>query len=226
MSKITVKHFLNKRLKAKIIDNKEKYPLYVQIIFKGNKAQIKSRAFLEIGIETKYLSEIEFNNIENDIEFLEIEKKEIIQTIELLHKNNVEIDFSNISDFLKSNENIISTLNFKLSRLFAHEAKLLYNDFPLTFIFDFFKNSDFYTIIALVKLLNPVFDVRFSEFYRSIKIAFEVFIQLYEMRFFQWKYGDGKEVFLAILKEMKKDKPEKYYKKIIFDVDMFLHDLH
>lgn len=41
--KITVKHYLNKRAKTRIYKNEEFYPLYVQLIVKGQKAQVKSK---------------------------------------------------------------------------------------------------------------------------------------------------------------------------------------
>jgi len=42
--KITVKHYLNKRAKAKISGEEKFYPLYLQIIVSGHKAQLKSKA--------------------------------------------------------------------------------------------------------------------------------------------------------------------------------------
>jgi len=42
--KITVKHYLNKRAKSQIVDSSPFYPVYVQIIVAGHKAQIKSKA--------------------------------------------------------------------------------------------------------------------------------------------------------------------------------------
>ena len=41
--KITVKHYLNKRAKAKVYQREKYYPLYIQIIVNAKKAQIKSR---------------------------------------------------------------------------------------------------------------------------------------------------------------------------------------
>jgi hypothetical protein len=41
--KITVKHYLNHRAKPKILDGKRYYPLYLQLIVAGHKAQIKSK---------------------------------------------------------------------------------------------------------------------------------------------------------------------------------------
>jgi len=41
--KITVKHYLNKRAKAKISGEEKYYPLYLQIIVSGHKAQLKSK---------------------------------------------------------------------------------------------------------------------------------------------------------------------------------------
>ncbi len=41
--KITVKHYLNKRAKPRTYRNRKYYPLYIQLIVEGKKAQIKSR---------------------------------------------------------------------------------------------------------------------------------------------------------------------------------------
>ncbi len=43
VGKITVKHYLNKRAKSKSLDGEKFYPLYIQIIVVGHKAQIKSK---------------------------------------------------------------------------------------------------------------------------------------------------------------------------------------
>ena len=54
--KITVKHYLNLRAKEKAFQKEKYFPLYIQIIVNGKKAQIKSRIheFLKI-----YRSDIE-----------------------------------------------------------------------------------------------------------------------------------------------------------------------
>ncbi len=41
--KITVKHYLNKRAKPKLLNGKKYFPLYIQIIVDGHKAQIRSK---------------------------------------------------------------------------------------------------------------------------------------------------------------------------------------
>ena len=41
--KITVKHYLNKRAKSKSINGESFYPLYLQLIVSGHKAQLKSK---------------------------------------------------------------------------------------------------------------------------------------------------------------------------------------
>ncbi len=43
MGKITVKHYLNKRAKSKSINGEVFFPLYIQIIVAGHKAQLKSK---------------------------------------------------------------------------------------------------------------------------------------------------------------------------------------
>ena len=54
--KITVKHYLNKRAKAKIFNGESYYPLYIQLIVTARKAQIKSRINEHLAI---YQTEIE-----------------------------------------------------------------------------------------------------------------------------------------------------------------------
>lgn len=54
--KITVKHYLNIRAKAKTFEREKYYPLYIQIIVNGRKAQIKSRINEHLKI---YRSDIE-----------------------------------------------------------------------------------------------------------------------------------------------------------------------
>jgi len=41
--KITVKHYLNKRAKAKLLGEEKFYPIYLQLIVSGHKAQLKSK---------------------------------------------------------------------------------------------------------------------------------------------------------------------------------------
>ena len=41
--KITVKHYLNKRAKARLLGEEKYYPLYLQLIVSGHKAQLKSK---------------------------------------------------------------------------------------------------------------------------------------------------------------------------------------
>jgi len=43
--KITVKHYLNKRAKAKLLGDDKYYPLYLQLIVSGYKAQLKSKIY-------------------------------------------------------------------------------------------------------------------------------------------------------------------------------------
>jgi len=95
MSTITVKHYLNRRLKSKIIDKKEKFPLYIQIINNKQVAQLKSNALIDLGIETAYFSEIEFKNInEIYLGFITTEKNIIIDIIETLNNQSKEIGAS------------------------------------------------------------------------------------------------------------------------------------
>lgn len=59
MGKITVKHYLNKRLQSKEIHNVQKFPLYVQITVERKTTQLKSLTGL-------YLSDNEFCNLNDE----------------------------------------------------------------------------------------------------------------------------------------------------------------
>lgn len=56
--KITVKHYLNKRAKAKTFDGEKHYPLYLQIIVAGQKAQLKSKISDHSAIYKGYFEEV------------------------------------------------------------------------------------------------------------------------------------------------------------------------
>jgi hypothetical protein len=92
--KITVKHYLNFRAKEKTFQREKFYPLYIQIIVNGKKAQIKSRIheFLKIyrsDIERITQNNSDFYNLILDgyfsVKFLDsIEKKKIFPLNQLL----------------------------------------------------------------------------------------------------------------------------------------------
>ena len=91
--KVTVKHYLNLRAKDKVFQREKYYPLYIQIIVNGKKAQIKSRIheFLKIyrsDIERITQNNEEFNNLILDGYFSErflenIERKKIFPLYQL-----------------------------------------------------------------------------------------------------------------------------------------------
>jgi hypothetical protein len=60
--KITVKHYLNKRAKPKIIVREKYFPLYIQIIVSGKKAQIKSKINEHLKIYRSDVERITKNN--------------------------------------------------------------------------------------------------------------------------------------------------------------------
>jgi hypothetical protein len=60
--KITVKHYLNMRAKAKTYEREKYYPLYIQIIVNGRKAQIKSRIDEHLKIYRSDVERLTANN--------------------------------------------------------------------------------------------------------------------------------------------------------------------
>jgi len=62
MGKITVKHYINKRILPEIIDNIEYYPIYVQVTIRRKSVQFKSNTSAKI-------SENEFNKYQKGLDF-------------------------------------------------------------------------------------------------------------------------------------------------------------
>jgi len=235
MSTITVKHYLNKRLKAKIIDKKEKFPLYVQIHFNAQKAQLKSNAFLDAGIETIYYSEIEFRNLNDfDLVFLNIEKKNIYDLIETLDNQNKEIDFANFSKLVKElTQRMYQLIENKLFNLFFIECKANDKSVP-----ELFYNSEYSLINEAIDILDRDFDNDLSEFYKLCKEAYNIFTSnhvlintmdetIYFMKLYEWKFKNGKKDFLRIACNFGNsfttpEETEEYYNEVIKSIDKLI----
>jgi len=230
-SKITVKHFLNKRLKPKLIDNKEKYPLYVQIIFQTKTTQIKSQAFKDIGIETSFLTDLELNA--NDY-FLIKERENIESIILKFEQKSKEINFSVFSEIYKKYTVLMSELIEKyLYNLFLKEAKEKKNSLPFVFI-----NSSYETVYNTLISLNSEIDYNFSELYRNSKLAYEIFTSyikdnklcesVLNMQFIDWEFGNGKELFIEFGKKyihtFEVENEIKEYYKIVENVDFLIKE--
>lgn len=166
--KITVKHYLNFRAKAKIFQREKFFPLYIQIIVNGKKAQIKSRIheFLKIyrsDIERITQNNADFYNLILDGYFSEkfldtIEKKNIFPLIQLLQ-----------------DEVII------LKRIIAHQRPFDNNEFTL---FNFGSEYQIHTT-EITKIID-----------NHIKVAYlgemrEIFLKTIDQ-------DDNKEVFKTV----------------------------
>jgi len=60
--KITVKHYLNKRAKARVLGDEKYYPLYLQLIVSGQKAQLKSKAYEYFNSYRGYIDKLSSDN--------------------------------------------------------------------------------------------------------------------------------------------------------------------
>jgi len=198
-SKITVKHFLNKRLKPQlpIIDGKTRYPLYVQATFQKKIAQFKSLYFTQFGFETRYMNENEFKN---ETYYLEIEQKRVEKIITILNQNNVDFDFSNFSEIYKKySVFMVDLIENRLYKLFFKEAEKQKITLP-----SLFYDTDFTKIQEAIELLNTEITLNFSEFYKNCVIAYEIFnhislnpdLYIGDMMYIEWQYSNGKQIFV------------------------------
>ncbi len=109
MGKITVKHYLNKKLKPEIKNNEKFYTVYVQITVNRITTQMRSLTFAKM-TETefeKYISKKNYNCLLENFpmstkDFLEKEPERIKKSFELMtaHYNNINFDKKLVSIFL------------------------------------------------------------------------------------------------------------------------------
>ena len=185
--KITVKHYLNKRAKPKFFVKEKYYPLYIQIIVNGKKAQIKSKINEHLKIYRSDVERITKNNDNmnallmegyvSDKFFEEIKRLKIFPLFHLLMDEvavitriisfqqpftNGDFTLNNFSDeYSKYTEEITSKLDSKIKEFYQKELKSIF----LKSI-DQDDNRDIFKITNyLIHFVN--WNNSFSNFYES-----------------------------------------------------------
>ncbi len=185
--KITVKHYLNKRAKAKSLNKEKHFPLYIQIIVNGKKAQIKSKINEHLKIYRSDIERITKNNKDlyellmqgyfSDKLFEDILRVKLFPLHHLLMDEvavitriieynqpftNKEFTLNNFSeDYTKYTEEISQKLDSKIKAWYLKELK----DVFLKTI-DQDENRDVFKITNyLIHYIN--WDNAFSNFYES-----------------------------------------------------------
>jgi len=196
--KITVKHYLNKRAKPKFLLKEKFYPLYIQIIVNGKKAQIKSKINEHLRIYRSDVERITKNNQEmnellmqgyvSDKFFEEVRRARLFPLMHLLndevtvitriitfHKPFTNPDFTLNSfseDYAKYTEEITQKLDSKIKELYLQELKSLF----LKSI-DQDENREIFKVTNyLIHYIN--WDNSFSNFYES---TFEIIPSEFKM---------------------------------------------
>ncbi len=185
--KITVKHYLNKRAKPKFLQKEKYFPLYIQIIVNGKKAQIKSKINEHLKIYRSDVERITKNNESmnallmegyvSDKFFEEIKKLKVFPLFHLLmdevvvitriialHQpfTNADFTLNNFSDdYSKYTEEITNKLDTKIKEFYQKELKSIF----LKSI-DQDDNRDIFKITNyLIHFVN--WNNSFSNFYES-----------------------------------------------------------
>ncbi len=185
--KITVKHYLNTRAKPKPLLKENYYPLYIQIIVNGKKAQIKSKINEHLKIYRSDIERITKNNQEKNELLMEghfsekffedISKAKIFPLFHLLIDetavitriisilqpfSNKDFSLNNFSDdYTKYTEEITSKLDAKIKDLYRKELKNVFlKSIDQDESRDIFKTSNY-----LIHFIN--WENSFSNFYES-----------------------------------------------------------
>jgi hypothetical protein len=185
--KITVKHYLNKRAKAKSIPREKYYPLYIQIIVNGKKAQIKSKINEHLKIYRSDVDRITKNNqvislalmegYVSDKFFEDIKKNKIFPLYQLLMDEvavitriislqkpftNQEFTLNNFGEeYSKYTEEITKKLDSKIKELYLAELKTIFLK-----TIDLDENRDVFKVVNyMIHFIN--WNNSFSNFYDS-----------------------------------------------------------
>lgn len=164
--KITVKHYLNTRLKPV----EKRYPLYIQIIVSGKKTQVKSNVLRNKSIRTEsywttklpeyndYFTESEFNEIMNDynseIRFEIITEaqgiKNFIEFLNPFSSSNFRLTDFNIA-YASLQKQLKGLIEYELVDEIKSEIDTYSDYWPITNVFDHFEESyqlyDFFNFI-------------------------------------------------------------------------------
>lgn len=160
MEKITVSHFLNKSLKPKTENNKEKYPVYVQVIVHSKNLKFKSN-----NIWFEYLGE---NDLENDLVkgFL----KDEILAIENIVKGFINIGEINLitSKKLKLySKNLYDVINMNFSKFLQTEKEK-----ENIFVPHFFMSASFDLINDVIFFFND--STPFNNISDNVRLGIDV----------------------------------------------------
>ena len=185
--KITVKHYLNKRAKPKFLAKEKYFPLYIQIIVNGKKAQIKSKINEHLKIYRSDVERITKNNETmhellmegyiSDKFFEEIKKAKtfplwpmlmdevaVITKIIALHQPFTNPDFTLnefSEEYAKYTEEITKRIDSKIKELYLADLK----DIFLKTIDSEESKDTFKVVNYLIHFIN--WNNSFSNFYDS-----------------------------------------------------------
>ena len=207
-SKITVKHYLNKNLKPIRKDGKNKYPIYVQVIYKCKVYKFKS----ENGL-FEYLSDEDLKD-EKFIIYFKKELKRVEKCVLLLSKYNRNLLTSKDIHKLSKPLNIIIENNFKklIEKEIKDTPKLLteisYTEInDLLLFFNAFKEFESKSKVVknVIKCISNIDCLNYNN-YNSDFIAIDLFtgnnyIKIYSEIF---KYSFQKEETDALINDFQK----------------------
>lgn len=203
MGKITVKHYLNKKVSPRFDGKTATYPLYVQITADRTTYRMRSDFFLRNG----YLSEGELNSAIVEL-FLASEKKRLERAVNFLISNK---DFAvlNAAWIRKLSIRLIDYLDNELIKLFEKE----FEEEEGYALPDAVSRLEFSEFLELYNCLKSEVDYNFSSAYNSLKVTFQA-IENYR--------GDIDREFLVL--DLFTDRSEDLKKIINTYADLGLYD--
>lgn len=201
MSKITVKHYLNNKLKPEIEDKKEKYPVYVRVTHERKNLRFRSVICPNYYTEKEVLSSSTIKLLDYETEIINFiitknlknENESLVDVLELL---NSQIKY--FTDMIIYDRNIKDNLVKFISKKTKLDNEIL-NDII---------NVSYIDTVKVIKQLdteifeNPVEKNKII-FYKGLIKYFESLENL--LNIYEWKYKNGKENFITFFKNNTKN---------------------
>jgi hypothetical protein len=210
-SKITVKHYLNDKLKANGFTERKKFPIYVRVSFLRKNFRFRS-TFLKW-----YYSDIDFEDIDNlkamqyeteIINFI-VTKNEDIQDLSdylyLLKYDIIHIVKQNIlTGRVFENLNFYEKITIEINNLISSKTKINIDAISYISKIDNEINNNFFTLIDENLLTNSDLK-RYISFTKSLLNFQNETSKNHYFNCYEWKYNKGKLKFIEYSKENNQD---------------------
>ncbi|MBD0402924.1 hypothetical protein [Flammeovirga sp. EKP202] len=197
MGKITVKHYLNKKLKSRLLNNVEHYPLYIQVVYNRKSLRFKS----SIAYNDGFLNDNDLN-MEPLKSFIKIERDNIEKVVKVLSDNDVDIVDASKINLLS--QNLFTILNNTFG---AYYTELYYEKYEEVDVPMMISTGDFHDIYELDSFLyGAIQDKLDDNIHLMFRMMVDIMVMKEEIMVCDYLYGNGKVKLKEFVQSIYDDK--------------------